>query len=217
MRVAVVVLVLAVGLWFAHPWTVRPIADPVPASGAVADPAAFADAIWGPKLVPAIVARAEDARVVLNALTASRDEAHRRYGRADGSGSWFVAIRASGRVLSVDRRSVNGLARIDIAPFDGRPDLAVQIGPVIRGTSLRDTTELVAFTDFVNQLQFADVANALNARSMSMVIAPVADRLAPGAHVSLVGTANDGSADGTGDPLSGVVPVQLTIDGGTRE
>ena len=36
---------------------------------------------------------------------------------------------------------------------------AIQIGPVLRGTALRDALEFVRFTDFVNQFEFAGVAN----------------------------------------------------------
>jgi predicted lipoprotein len=202
---------MALSLWLGHPWTVRPIAARVDApSGSGADPTAFVDAMWTPKLVPALLAAAADVRIVLDALQSSAPEAHRRFGRADGSGSWYVVVRGSGRVLSVDRQSSNGVALIDIAPYDGRADLSLQLGPAVRGTALRDATNLVPFSRFSNQLQFADVANALNERSDREVVRPIAPKLVPGTVVAFVAAASDEANEG--QRLSGLVPVQLTIE-----
>ena len=43
--------------------------------------------------------------------------------------------------------------------------VAVLTGPVIRGTALRDALPFIQFSQFVNQLEFARVGNALNERA----------------------------------------------------
>ena len=100
----------------------------------------------------------------------------RRSGRIGGGGRALVRpdhtpsaanlfVKGRAVVTSVDTRSRVGLALLDLTPADGRADGALQIGPVLRGTALRDALEFVKFGDFVNQIAFAEVATALNERA----------------------------------------------------
>jgi predicted lipoprotein len=87
--------------------------------------------------------------------------------------------------------------------------VAIQIGPVLRGTALRDALPFVRFTDFVNQLEFAAVANALNDRVLAEVIDGVeVDGLA-GREVEFVGASPARSG-----AVVEIVPVLLGISGG---
>ena len=65
--------------------------------------------------------------------------------------------------------------------------VAIQVGPVLRGTALRDALGFVRFTDFVNQFDFAAVANALNERVLTTVLGPVDVRGLSGQRVSFTG------------------------------
>ncbi len=160
------------------------------------------------KLVPAVMQSAVDARLLLDALSVSPDDAARKYGRREGEGAWYFTVKGSGRVLSVDTRSRTGLMLVDVAPADGRADVSIQIGPVLRGTSLRDATGIVRFTDFVNQLQFADVANELNARVLKAMPAGLA-----AARLGAVTFAGTGLAGGTDTPpIRELVPVRLEME-----
>jgi predicted lipoprotein len=188
------------------PWTVRPI-ERSDRSGAVT-PAAYVDSIWETKLAPAINDAAADARVLLDALAASPQEALSRFGRGEDGPAWFI-VRGRGVVTAVDTTSRVGLAHVDIAPYDGKPDLSLQIGPVLRGTSLRDAPGVVRFSDFVNQLQFADVANELNDRVLQRVLGAVETKTLPGCAVSFSGTL----AAVREAPLREVVPVEFTVEG----
>lgn len=209
-RAAVLLAAVVAALWLLRPWTVRPIGEPAaPVAAAAVDLEAFADDLWRTALIPALAASAVDARVLLDAFAASADGAQRQFGRADGSGSWYVAVRGAGRVISVDRSSARGEAAVDVPPFDGRRDVTLQIGPVLAGTGLRDATPLAPFSRFTNQLEFADVANALNRRVEAEVLASRRSALGPGRTVSFLGVAGrDLAAAG---PLSAIVPVELAI------
>jgi predicted lipoprotein len=121
-------------------------------------------------------------------------------------------VKGTGRVLSVDTRSRNGLLLVDVAPLDRRPDISIQIGPVLRGTSLRDATGIVHFTDFINQLQFADVANELNARVLRTVLAPLTPPALAGRTVAFAGTAS--MDDGGQPPIRDLVPIKLSVEEG---
>ena len=175
-RAAALVLVLALALASCVPWTVRPIDDTK--DKPAANPAALADSVWA-----AVLSSAVDARAVL----------------ANPPNARYVTVKGEGVITAVDRTSRTGLALISVPP-----EISIQIGPVLRGTSLRDATGLVRFSDFTNQLQYADAANALNDRVLKTVLAPVENSLKEGERISFVGTAEPS--------LREIVPVKLTVE-----
>jgi predicted lipoprotein len=104
---------------------------------------------------------------------------------------------------------------VDVAPYDGRADISIQIGPVLRGTALRDATGIVRFTDFVNQLQFADVANELNSRVLKTVLAPLDATKLKGRVVAFAGAlaAPEGKAEPSlHEALREFLPIRLTVE-----
>jgi len=194
-RVALVAVAGAVCV-ACKPWTVRPIeetASGTPAGPARFDAAAYVESIWASRVEPTVKASA----IALNVGSAAN---------AALAGSTAL-VRGTGIVAAVDTRSRVGLALVDLAPGDGRADVAVQIGPVLRGTALRDALPFIRFGDFANQLEFADVANALNARVLHSVLAAIDTASLQGRPVSFWGAMK---ADGAGgDRLPEVVPVIL--------
>jgi predicted lipoprotein len=204
---------LAASLVSCVPWTVRPIGTETEAANgpAAASPVAYVDSIWSARLVPAVLNGAVDARALLDAMAASPAGAAQRYGHREANGPVYFLVKGRGTVTAVDTRSRMGLALVDVAPYDGRADISIQIGPVLRGTALRDATGMVRFTDFVNQLQFADVANELNSCVLKTVLAPFDTAKLKGRVVAFAGAlaAPPGSAE---PPLIELVPIQLTIE-----
>jgi predicted lipoprotein len=197
---AVAALVLVAGV-ACKPWTVRPIEDttrgtPVTTIGGF-DPSAYVESIWAMRVVPA----ARSSAVQLEASSVA----------AAGPAGSALLVRGSGLVLRVDTRSRVGLALVDLAPGDGRPDVALQIGPVLRGTAVRDALPFIRFGDFANQLEFADVANALNARVLISVLSGFDAATLERRTVSFWGAMKIDNAGG--ERLPEVVPVIL--EGGT--
>lgn len=208
MKAMPVAVVLFAGLSACVPWTVRPIQD-----GDTSKGNSDVNSIWDSKLVPAILKSAPDARTLLDALAASPDAAAQKYGHREGSGEWYFTVKGTGRALKADTTSRNGLLLVDIAPFDGKADVSIQIGPVIRGSALRDATGIIRFNDFANQIAFADANNAINDRALKS-IAGIEPEKAAGHMVEFAGAF--GSA-GSGSPaIRGVIPVQLKDDGVQR-
>ena len=188
-------------------WTVRPIEDAKGGNPGALAPAAFADSIWSGKLLPAISGTAVDARMLLDALDQSRDAARARYCHQTANGPCYLIVKGEGRVLEADRRSRMGFLAMDIAPFNGQPDLTIQIGPVLRGVALRDATGIVQFTDFVNQIQFADFGNELNAHVLKTVLASQDFAAWKGRTVEFAGAALLG--DSPGPAIRDLVPIRL--------
>ncbi len=143
----VTIVVAAAWLAIARPWTIRPIAD---SSQGAFDARAYVARVWDARAVPLLRARA----VAL--LPASA-----------GTLTQPTPVTLDGVVLEVDTSSRVGTAAVDLAPAGGRPDALLMIGPVFRGTALREALDFIRFTDFTNQIQFAAVGSALNERALA--------------------------------------------------
>lgn len=192
------------------PWTIVPIGAASGTQASSQDPAAFVDSIWSTKLVPAIVASAIDAPTLLEAMSASIGDAERKYGRNVNGDTWYFNVKGEGTVLAVDTSSRNGLLEIRVFERSRGSDVSIQVGPIFRGSALRDSTGLITFNSFVNQLQFADVADKLNNKANQTVLSSLDAKRLIGRRVKFAGSFE---AEATTHPLiQNVVPVQLAIE-----
>jgi predicted lipoprotein len=176
------------------PWTVRPIEkDGGESKDGAFDANAYVESIWDSKVTPAVATGAADLAGWLR-------------GRREDLPAAFL-VKGAGRVLRVDTTSRTGLLLIDLAPYDGRADAALQIGPVLRGTALRDALPFIQFSQFVNQLEFARVGNALNDRVWKTTLAALSKEGLVGGLATFAGAASRPAANG----MLEIVPVQLTV------
>ncbi len=177
------------------------------------DATAWAASVWDSKAMPFFEKDAVDAAKVLDALRDGLDAAGHQYGRrADAEGSpWSFAIRGTGTVVSVDTESRAGKAVVAVRTARGTQELALQLGPVVGGTAVRDVLPFFSFGDVTNQIEFAQVSRALNERATAPVRAGVAAVQAPGTQVEFVAALNvaqEGGLPEDGEPLP-VTPVLL--------
>ncbi|NTW01487.1 MAG: DUF2291 domain-containing protein [Oscillochloris sp.] len=130
----------------------------------------YVESIWASKVVPAAEQDAVDLPTVLTAITSDQAAAEKQYGHREQGRPANFLVKGEGRVLTVDTSSRNGKLILDLPPYDQQPDVSLQIGPVLRGTAVRDAVGFIQFNQFVNQLEYADVANALNDRVAADVL-----------------------------------------------
>lgn len=93
--------------------------------------------------------------------------------------------------------------------------MAVQIGPVVRGTALRDATTFIRFNDFANQFEFAAVSNALHARVLHDIVNPLDLDALPGRQVQVLG-ATTLQAGASANAVLEIVPIRLSRIGESR-
>ncbi|KQT51992.1 hypothetical protein ASG43_20660 [Aureimonas sp. Leaf454] len=127
---------------------------------------ASATAIYGTKVVPYIAEKAAPYAEIRKALAADFAAGAKTFGYREvqeGAPFNFLA-RLSGTIVSADTKSRAATALVD-TDGDGQGDVTLQLGPVIKGTSLRDALPFVTFTRYANQIEFADVAKAFNVQA----------------------------------------------------
>lgn len=138
--------------------------------------AAQAAEIYDSRLVPYVSGKAIDWPVLATALQGGLDAAGQAHGirpQAEGS-PWNFLIKGQGTVVEANRESRGATMGLDVTG-DGQTDITIQLGPVIKGTALRDAAEFIVFTDYRDQIEFAKLARALNDRAHAAITLPKGD------------------------------------------
>jgi predicted lipoprotein len=160
------------------------------AGGAKAfDAKTYVDGVWASRIVPTVQSKAVDVTTVAAAIAKDPEAAGKQYGHQAGTGSPFAyLVKGTGTVTKVDTSVPTGPMTVEVPRTGGKP-LTVRIatGPVIAGTALRDGVGFIAFGDFTNQIAYADVANKLNDRAKTDVIAHVDLKTITGRKVTFAG------------------------------
>ena len=186
--IAGLVVLIAILFVIKPPFVVRPLPGHEPSGGA-AQPtenkaAKFVDGIWT-KLVPLFEEEAQDVAKVLPEIHADPNAAGEKYGRREATNPYNYMVKGTGKVTEINMVSAAGTAIVEIPGLDEK--VALQIGPVIRGTALRDATGLVSFNQFSNQLDYADVSKEMNSRALKTAFAAVPAASLAGKSVTFYG------------------------------
>jgi predicted lipoprotein len=195
----VIILVAIVAVFYAL-WTaglvatVRPIeaaktvkpGDVGSSSAAAQDQTSYVDQIWDSKLMPTVKEDAVDLDTLLSELISNEAEASKKYGHKI-SGPYNFLVKFEGVVKEVNTKSRAGKVMMDVPLKSSRPDVLVQIGPVIQGYSVRDAVGFIRFEQFTNQIEFADVADQINNRLYEQVLKNIDFNTVQGKKLSVYG------------------------------
>jgi predicted lipoprotein len=170
------------------------------------DPAVYVDSIWESRVIPTIQEEAVELPVLIEAIETDPEAAKEQYGRQDATaGPYNFLTEGSGRVTVVE----SGNMLVDLAPYDGDPEVAVRLGPAFTGTEIRDALEFIRFGDFKNVLEYADVSNELNAHVRNLVVNDINKDAIAGQEISFYGAF--ALRDNSDDIV--IIPVVLEVEG----
>ena len=149
--------------------------------------AALLDKTYEAELLPLVAAKAmpvADLRGAVSGGLEAAGAAHGNKGSGEGA-AWNFAVKGEGKVVEANLTSRARKAMLD-TDGDGTADLTLQLGPVIKGSSLRDVAPFYRFGDFRDHIEFAKLARALNDRASAGLVVPEGDLT--GKTVSFSGT-----------------------------
>ncbi|NIF22434.1 DUF2291 family protein [Candidatus Pantoea multigeneris] len=124
---------------------------------------------WQSQIVPQIGHDAKPAAELLKAVQSAKDfdEACKTYGyRSQDENPCAFSVQVSGTITKVDTTSRSG--KIIIKDASGQ-DITVQMGPIIRGTLLRDAYKGASYNDFNDQVMYGDYGKAINQFASTMM------------------------------------------------
>ena len=144
--------------------------------------------LWPSKVLPYAQGRAGKLQDVQAAIAINADQAGAKYGyREKGdSNPWTMIAQIDGKIVAANTESRAATIDVDV-DGDGKADAQIQIGPVIRGTAIRDALDFVSFNDFTNQIDFAQFGKAFNTYANDNVLKPLPRDSLVGKTVSALG------------------------------
>lgn len=138
--------------------------------------AAYAAEIWEPQVLPTVAEHLVPLTQLRTEFTADPDAAGAAHGlRPEGEANpWNFAVSGSGTVIE-DKSGKRAAKLLVDTTGDGVADVTLQMGPVIRGTALRDAMPFFTFSDFRDQIEFAKLAGGLNTMAHQGITFPTDD------------------------------------------
>ena len=133
------------------------------------DAATYVNGLWDSKILPKATNESVDLVTLLGAIAIDQAAASQKYGHKE-SGPYNFAVKTEAIVDSVNTTSRAGTMLLKPIGYSGPAEVSMQIGPVMRGTSIRDGSGYIPFNQFVNQIEYADVGEALNNRVLDTVL-----------------------------------------------
>ncbi|BCB92047.1 DUF2291 family protein [Phytohabitans suffuscus] len=122
------------------------------------DPARYGADNYRSEVVPAIEESATPLPELFAALSADKEAAGRKYGHRQGTGPYSFAVEGEGVAGEV----TGTLLAVTGTGLPEQIRVSIQVGPAINGTALRDAAGFITFGQFLNQVEYADAATALN-------------------------------------------------------
>jgi predicted lipoprotein len=155
------------------PFVIKSLAKPGGTSEASQSKGAqFAEKVWDSKVLPVIQEKAHDIVTIISEIRADPAAAGEKYGRRESTNPYSYMVKGAGKVSEVHTESQAGTLVLEVPGLNEK--IALQIGPVVRGTALRDATGAAPFDQFTNQLDYADVSKEMNRRAVKAAFANVA-------------------------------------------
>jgi predicted lipoprotein len=153
------------------------------------DAAGYVDGVWDKQLVPYFSDKATDMGKLIDAIRQDPDKAGQQYGhRADAEGSpWSFPVKGSAKLVSVNTESRAGTLVVEVPTASGPQQVTLQIGPVVKGTAIRDSLPFFSFGTVTNQIEFAQVGRSFNDRAMKQLQAALPKLKQAGDTVEFVG------------------------------
>ena len=118
-------------------------------------------------------------------------EKHGTQGSGQGA-AWNFPLSGNGKVISAKLDTRARSMKLD-TDADGTADVTVQLGPVIRGSAMRDVAPFYDYDDFRDQIEFAKLSRAINDQIVGLLDVPDGDLV--GMTASFVGVVPLKSAD----------------------
>jgi predicted lipoprotein len=119
-----------------------------------------------PKAVATIEQEAQPLPKLAAALREDPDAAGEQFGHRAGNSPYAFPVRGEG----VAGKPKDGVLPVKVKGVPKDTTVSLQIGPALAGTAVRDAVGFISFGQFVNQVEYADAATALNTQVKEQVL-----------------------------------------------
>ncbi|WP_334145805.1 DUF2291 domain-containing protein [Muricomes intestini] len=156
-------------------------------------------AIWESSALPELNETAVDLKDFLTESKGNLATLADKYGKYSmgNSGELSYVVKGTGKVEEVNTESQAGYMAVELDGYTGPETIKIQIGPVYKGSSIRDTLSFIKFGDYKNQEEWAAVSQSINQVVAKDVVEPAKPDSLQDKNVSFMGafTVSAGSTD----------------------
>ncbi len=155
-----------------------------------------------------IEGKAVDLPEFLKEANGDMDSLADKYGKYSmgTTGTVSYAVKGLGVIEEVHQEKKAGYMTVKLDNYDGTEVIKLQIGTVYKGSSTRDSLDIINFGDFTNQEEWAAISQQLHSMIDKNVIQPADPAALQGKSVTFIGTF---TADNDAELL--ITPVSLTV------
>lgn len=111
------------------------------------------------------------------------------------SGSISYAVKGTGTVEEVNQEKKAGYMTVKLDGYDGPEIIKIQIGSIYKGSSARDTLDIIDFGNYTNQEEWAAISQELHAQIDANVVQPADPASLQGKTIAFVGTFTEDGND----------------------
>lgn len=173
------------------------------------DAVADVEAIWDSNVLPELLAKAVDLNEVLNEANGNLASVGEKYGIQDqgSSSAWNFTVKGKGQVIEVNTESRAGYIEVKLEGYEGSAALRLQVGPVFKGTAVRDCSEIIKFENYTNQVDYASVSKSIHETITETIINNIDLTSLEGKEIEFVGCFTLDS-----DSELVITPIELIIN-----
>lgn len=151
--------------------------------------------IWESMALPELKEKAVELKDFLTEAKGDLKSLVDKYGKYSmgTSGEINYVVKGTGTVEEVNQEKKAGYMTVKLDDYDGAEEIKLQIGSVYKGSSIRDSLDIIKFGDYTNQQDWAAVSQSINKLVDEKVIQPADPSSLEGKSISFTGafTAND--------------------------
>lgn len=164
--------------------------------------------IWDSAAIPDLTQKAVDLSTFLTEANGDLESLADQYGKYSmgTSGELNYVVKGTATVKEVNQEKKAGYMVITLEHYSGSEDIQIQIGPVYKGSSVRDSLDFIKYDDYKNQVEWAAVSQSINKLIHSTIIEQLDFKSLEGKTIEFIGCFTANSSD-----QILITPVQLTV------
>ena len=124
--------------------------------------------IWESKALPDLEGKAVDLAEFLTEANGDVKSLVDKYGKYSmgTSGEINYVVKGTGTVTEVNQEKKAGYMTVKLDGYDGPEEISIQIGSVYKGSSIRDSLDVIKFGDYINKLIDEEVVQKADPASL---------------------------------------------------
>jgi len=165
---------------------------------------------WDSKIIPELSNKAVDLKTLLSEANGDLKSVANKYGKQAAATSGDICYTVKG-VAKVDKINTDlkvGYMEVSLDGYSGPIKIKIQVGPVYKGTAVRDSLDFIKYDDYENQIEWAAVSQSIHETIQKKVIGSLDLSALSGKTIEFLGCF---SVSGSNQSEILITPVKLSV------